>query len=86
MLHLHCSLDIGNRRTSSSITDIQTAVYMEQAQNSFSDPGESSRTQYINIRKMIESEHKLALMTRNLENHMRTTAYERSEINGYLNG
>ena len=25
-------------------------------------------------------------MTRNLENHNRTTAYERSEINGYLNG
>ena len=33
---------------------------------------------------MIESELKLALMTRNLENHNRTTAYERSEINGYL--
>ena len=35
---------------------------------------------------MIESELKLALMTRNLENHNRTTAYEPSEINGYLNG
>ena len=35
---------------------------------------------------MIESELKLAQMTRNLENHNRTTAYERSEINGYLNG
>ena len=35
---------------------------------------------------MIESELKLALMTRNLENHNRTTAYEWSEINGYLIG
>ena len=35
---------------------------------------------------MIESELKLAQMTRNIENHNRTTAYERSEINGYLNG
>ena len=35
---------------------------------------------------MIESEHKLAQMTRNLENHNRTTAYEQLEINGYLNG
>ena len=61
---------------------------MEQAQNSFSDPRESSqkRTKYIYKRKMIESELKLAQMTRNLENHNRTTAYERSEINGYLNG
>ena len=35
---------------------------------------------------MIESELKLARMTRNLENHNRTTAYEQSEINGYLKG
>ena len=35
---------------------------------------------------MIESELKLAQMTRNLENHNRTTAYERSEISGYFNG
>ena len=35
---------------------------------------------------MFESELKLAQMTRNQENHNRTTAYERSEINGYLNG
>ena len=35
---------------------------------------------------MIESELKLAQMTRKLENHNRTIAYERSEINGYLNG
>ena len=35
---------------------------------------------------MIESELKLAEMTRNLGNHKRTTAYERSEISGYLNG
>ena len=41
---------------------------------------------HIYKRKMIESELKLALMTRNLENHNRTTACERSEINGYLNG
>ena len=34
---------------------------------------------------MIESELKLTQMTRNLENHNRTTACERSEINGYLN-
>ena len=35
---------------------------------------------------MIASELKLAQMTRNMENHNRKTAYERSEINGYLNG
>ena len=35
---------------------------------------------------MIESELKLAQMTRKLENHNRMIAYERSEINGYLNG
>ena len=35
---------------------------------------------------MIESELKLAQMTRNLENHNRTTAYEWSGINFYLNG
>ena len=40
---------------------------------------------YIYKRKMIESELKLALMTKYLENHNRTTACERSEINGYLN-
>ena len=35
---------------------------------------------------MIESELKLAQLTRNLGNHNRTTAYEWSEINGNLNG
>ena len=35
---------------------------------------------------MIDPELKLAQMTRNMEDHKRTTAYERSEINGYLNG
>ena len=39
---------------------------------------------YIYKHKMIKSELKPALMTRNLENPNRTTACERLEINGYL--